>query len=211
MVKLVSTKRVKDDIIVKKELEEFIMKKKLFIIVGVFALLLSGCFGRGNDNKTGNEDLSGNIYISQRDEKSEIAFEGEEAPVPTSLYTGNGFSIYIPDDEFKKGMDFDDGILEDYWESKANEDAEIHVSVYSGVTSEKAQEHFLKENDDYIFEDLVGMPLCGQEKDGDTLWFFVSSNENNTYIVSWKYPASVADTLGARLAKIAETFQVESK
>ncbi len=187
------------------------MKKRTIIVAGLFICLLSGCFGRGNDGKTGNEELKGNIYISQRDEKSEIAFEGEETPVSASLYTGNGFSIYIPDDEFRKGFDFDDGILEDYWESKQNEDAEIHVSTYSGVTSDKAKEHFLRENDDYIFEDLTGMPLCGQEKDGDTLWFFVSSNENNTYIVSWEYPAGVADTLGPKLAKIAETFQVENK
>ncbi len=187
------------------------MKKKIFICVGLLAVVLSGCAGKGNDGKTGNDELKGNIYISQRDEKSDIKFDGEETPASTSLYTGNGYSIYIPDDEFRKGMDFDDGILEDYWENKTNEDVEIHVATYSGVTPEKAQQHFLKENDDYIFEDLTGMPVCGREKEGDALWFFAETNEDNTYIVSWKYPKAAEDAISAKLAKIAETFQVENK
>ena len=187
------------------------MKKKILVVISLFALFISGCGSRGNDGKTGNEELKGNIYISERDEKSEIEFEGEETPAVSSLYTGNGYSIYIPDDEFRKGMDFDDGVLEDYWESRANEDVEIHVSTYGGVTPEKAQKHFLKENDDYIFEDLTGKYICGQEKDGDTLWFFVETNENNTYIVSWEYPKSAEDAFSAKLAKVAYTFQVENK
>ena len=84
------------------------MKKKILVVISLFALFISGCGSRGNDGKTGNEELKGNIYISERDEKSEIEFEGEETPAVSSLYTGNGYSIYIPDDEFRKGMDFDD-------------------------------------------------------------------------------------------------------
>ena len=187
------------------------MKNKIFIYSGLVAVLLSGCAGKGAEEKTANEELKGNIYISERDEKSEIKFEGEEALAGASLYTGNGYSIYIPDEGFRKGMDFDEGILEDYWESTVNDEVEIHVASYGNVSPEKAQEHFLKENDDYVFEDLTGKYISGKEKDGDTLWFFTETNEGNTYIVSWEYPKAAEEAFSAKLAKIAETFQVENK
>ena len=64
---------------------------------------------------------------------------------------------------------------------------------------------FLRDNNDYVFEDLTGYPLCGTEFDGDVLWFNLHQVGSTVYIVSWEYPKNTSDELKDELENIAQT------
>ena len=75
-----------------------------------------------------------------REEKQDMVFtvEGTEEPVPATLYIGQGYSIYIPDEGWRLEKDMDDGIPEDTWESTVNPDVELRVLHLGEKTLEEA-------------------------------------------------------------------------
>ena len=75
-----------------------------------------------------------------REEKTELAFtvEGETELVPATLYIGQGYSIYIPDEGWRLEKWVDDGIPEDTWESIVNDDVELTVLHLGEKTLEEA-------------------------------------------------------------------------
>ena len=87
-------------------------------------------------------------------------------------------------------------------------DVQIKVTTYKNTDETTARGRFLRENDDYIFEDMMGYPACGIELDCDTLWFNVHQSGGNVYIVSWEYPKNASDELKTELSKIAESFKI---
>lgn len=98
--------------------------------------------------------------------------------------------------------------MEEKWEYTKKDDVEIKVSTYKNSDEISARTKFLKEYEDYIFEDLLGYSICGQELDGDTLWFNLHVADKTVYIVSWEYPKNTKDDLKTKLANIASTFHV---
>lgn len=149
-----------------------------------------------------------------RPEKTDLEFvvEGETEYLPAALYIGQGYSMYIPDTGWRLETDMDDGIPEDTWESTLNDDVELTVSHYSGVSEHEARTRFAADQDGYIFEDLMGGgwgdPLMGMEADGDRVAFMSTEGNGTVYVVSWKYPAEAAEGFGVRLTQIAETFEL---
>lgn len=148
-----------------------------------------------------------------REEKTDLMFlvEGMEEAVPATLYLGQGYSIYIPDEGWRLEKDTDDGIPEDTWESTVNGDVELTVSHYSGKTWAEARDAFVRDKD-YVFEDLMGGelgdPLTGMDEDGDYMSFMVAEGADAVYVISWEYPAEAAEGFGARLGRIADTFEI---
>ncbi len=134
---------------------------------------------------------------------------GETTNVSSKLYKGDGYSISIPEKGYRYEKDYDDGTIEDKWENTKREDTEIRVITYKNTDEKTAQSRFLRENEDYIFEDLMGYSLCGMEADGDTLWFNLHEANGNTYIVSWEYPKNATERTRAELSEIAKTFKTE--
>jgi len=141
-----------------------------------------------------------------------MTLEGMQEDVPATRYVGKGYSIYIPDEGWWLEKDVDDGIPEDIWESTFNDDVELKVSHYEKLGAQEARKRFAADNDDYRFENLsggtFGNPLVGKERDGDTLCFVSAESGDDTYIVSWQYPAGTEEGFGARLPQIADTFSV---
>ena len=148
-----------------------------------------------------------------REEKKDMVFmlEGMEETVPVTLYIGQGYSIYIPDEGWRLEKWVDDGIPEDTWESIVNDDVELTVSHYAGKTAMEARDAFVRD-EDYVFEDLMGGelgdPLTGMDEDGDYLSFMVAEGADTVYVISWEYPAESAEGFGTRLGVMADTFQV---
>ena len=134
---------------------------------------------------------------------------GGTTNVSSKLYKGDGYSISIPGKGYHYEKDYDDGAIEDKWESIARDDVSIEVITYKHTDAELAQKMFLMEHDDYIFEDLMGYSICGMEPDGDTLWFNLHEVNGNTYIVSWEYPKNASESTRAELSEIAKTFKTE--
>lgn len=207
--------------------------KRALICTLLLALTLSGCGQRGETTPSGTEDtpVAGEQQTPStaapttpenqpptgeavRPEKAGLEFtvEGESETVPATLYMGQGYSIYIPDSGWRLDRDVDDGVLQQTWESTLNDDVELTVSRYSGVTAQEARAAFAADSDDYIFEDLLGgewgNPLAGVDDEGDVLAFMSREGDGAVYIVSWKYPARAAEGFGARLRQMADTFEV---
>ena len=68
-----------------------------------------------------------------------IMVEGTEEAVPATLYIGQGYSIYIPDEGWRLEKDMEDGVPEEKWESTVNGDVELRVLHLGEKTLEQAQ------------------------------------------------------------------------
>ena len=145
----------------------------------------------------------------------EMTVEGETEEVPAALCIGQGYSLYIPEEGWRYEKDLDDGVAEDTWESILNGEVELEVRQYPASpdrTPDAVKAAFVKGRD-YVFEDLMGGglgdPLAGVDEDGDFLSFMTAEGADGTvYVISWEYPAEAAEGFGARLAQIANTFQL---
>ena len=189
------------------------MKKALLISL-LFALVLTmaGCRDK-SPGIIGGADGPTDILVTEGSDGEEVNLtvttqDGKE-PVPAKLYKGDGYLIYIPKDGYRYEKDYDDGVLEEKWESIKRDDIDIQVTTYKNTDALSAQGRFLRENEDYIFEDLMGFSTCGMEPDGDTLWFNLHEANGSTYIVSWEYPKNTAESTKSELSEIAKTFKTE--
>ena len=146
-----------------------------------------------------------------REEKKDLVFmvEGTEETVPATLYIGQGYSIYIPDEGWRLEKDMDDGVPEDTWESTVNHDVELRVLHLGEKTLEQAQEWVTAAEDDYrLIEDKQGGLGGTDEKDREMMEVRFYPSGTQMYAVLYEYPMEAAEGFGARLAQIAETFEV---
>ena len=205
------------------------MRRLSVVLMGLLVLALSGCGQKaqtpppaaetpaetpaGTTGETPAGDRNPTAAELGREETTELAFtvEGETELIPVTLYIGQGYSIYIPSEGWRLEKWVDDGIPEDTWESIVNDDVELTVSHYAGKTTMEARDAFVRD-EDYVFEDLMGGelgdPLTGMDEDGDYLSFMVAQGADTVYVISWEYPAEAAEGFGARLGRIADTFEI---
>ena len=170
--------------------------KRTFLILGIITLLLvSGCE---------NRDRKRYIPKSQND-KTYTQIGGEEKNAKQSE---KGYTIDIPEENYRYEKDYDDGAFEEKWERKRSNDVEIKVTTYKNADAETARRRFLREHDDYVFEDLLGYPLCGTEFDGDAMWLYLYESGETIYIVSWEYPKNADETVITELEEITGTFKL---
>ena len=176
------------------------MKKMLFIIIACSMLAASGC----NTYKK-------NLYLPQSDRDEIFTTVGTEqnTSTPKALaHDSDGYYISVPD-TYRYEKDYDDGAIEESWEKKSSDDVSVKVTTYKNSDEITARGLFLREHDDYVFEDLLGYPLCGMEKDGDTLWFNLYEGNGNVYIVSFEYDKNTKEKVITELSDIAETFKLK--
>jgi predicted small lipoprotein YifL len=131
-----------------------------------------------------------------------------EMTVPTTdwvAYPGNGYHISTPPSGFYYETDFDDGAFEESWDVIADDDACVKVTMYQNMDETDARGMFLREHEEYMFEDL-GETQYGSEHDGDSLCFRVYPTENSVYILSWEYTSRTSDDTIAILNTIANSF-----
>lgn len=207
---------------------------KRVILSGILlTLLLSGCGGTkttaekapapesqppaAEQTASAGADRSPTAAELGREDRAvlEVTVEGETEEVPAALFIGQGYSLYIPEEGWRYEKDLDDGVAEDTWESILNGEVELEVRQYPASpdrTPDAVKAAFVKGRD-YVFEDLMGGslgdPLTGTDEDGDFLSFMtVEGADGTVYVISWEYPAEAAEGFGARLAQIANTFQL---
>lgn len=168
------------------------MKKMTLVLMMVILLMFSGC--RNNARK--------NLYLPEaKNDKIYTTIGGTD-----ETHQGEGYTLTIPAKNYRYEKDFDDGNFEETWKYTKKDDVEIKVTTYKNTDEITARSRFLKENEDYIFEDLTGYSLCGTELDGDTLWFNIHESDGTVYIVSWEFPENTSEELKTELANIANTF-----
>ena len=167
------------------------MKKITLILLMITLLMITGC----KDNKK-------NLYLPEaKNDKIYTTIGGEN-----ETHQGDGYTITVPTKSYRYEKDYDDGAFEEKWEYTKKDDVKIKVRTYKNSDEITARGKFLKDNEDYIFEDLMGYSLCGMEPDGDTLWFNLHVSDETVYIVSWEFPKNTNEDLQKELSNIAGTF-----
>ena len=201
------------------------MKKRLLCMTLLLAAVLSGC-GQKNapetqmgaaasPETTAPADSAGDRNPTAvelgRDETTDLIFlaEGTEETVPATLYIGQGYSIYIPDEGWRPEKDMENGIPADTWESTVNDDVELRVLHLGEKTLEEAQAWVIAEEDDFqLTEDKQG-GLAGMDaEDRDILEVRFCPAGTGMYGILYQYPTEAAEGFGARLSVIADTFEV---
>ena len=168
------------------------MKKITLILFATMLVLICGC-----------EDYDRrDIYLPKAENDKVFTTVGGES----GSHKGEGYTITVPEKDYRYEKEYDDGALEEIWEYTKKDDIEIKVTTYKNSDEISARTKFLKDYDDYIFEDLLGYSLCGQELDGDTLWFNIHISGETVYIVSWEFPKNTSEDLQKELSNIAGTF-----
>jgi len=171
------------------------MKKITLILLMITLFMITGC----------KDDKQKNLYLPEaKNDKIYTTIGGE-----SGSHKGEGYTITVPEKDYRYEKEYDDGALEEKWEYTKKDDVEIKVTTYKSSDEISARTKFLNDYDEYIFEDLLGQSLCGQELDGDTLWFNLHEESGNVYIVSWEYPKNTTEELKKELADIAGTFKIQ--
>ena len=141
--------------------------------------------------------------------------EGEEEIVPCTLYTGEGYSLYLPDEDWPAPTHSEDGgVPTEQWVSIYNDDVWLKVSYYQGMTAPEAREEFARSSG-AEFEDLMGGepgdPLTAIYPEKHFLSFIsVEDGTSGAYILSWQVSFEAAEGYGVRLDTIVSTFEVDS-
>ena len=113
-----------------------------------------------------------------RAEQVDLTFfvEGEEEALPATLYVGDGYSLYIPDEDWDgPEQSTENGVPTDTWVSAFNSDVALSVSRYGDMTVTEARDAFAQSSG-YEFENLMG------GSPGDPL---TGTNENGEYLSLW--------------------------
>lgn len=168
------------------------MKKFFIVSIIVSLILLCGC-----------SKYEKKLYLPEAKNDKLFAVTTE-----VETYKGAGYTINISDKFYRHEKDFEKGYLEECWERKKSDDAKITVTTYKNTDEITARGIFLRENDDYVFEDLMGYSICGIEADGDSLWFNIHTSGEDVYIVSWEYSKNAGENIKEELSGIAQTFKI---
>ena len=196
---------------------------KQMLVLALLILMLTGCGQRGKTTLPVTDTASDMLTVEEavlepasvRPERSEmrITVQSKTEIQPVKLHIGQGYSIYITENGWRREQDREDsGVLEDTWESILHgDDAELKVTIYPGVTAEAAKSRFAAEEDDFLFDSQLtgnwGDPMRGRDKeDKEMLYFMALERNSNAYVISWHYSDRVADLYGAQLRQMADTF-----
>lgn len=184
------------------------MKRFLVILLSVCMLLVfCGCM-QSTQQATGADPVPTETTgpLSDRDPETQLEFslEGYVEQQEATLYVGNGYSIYIPNDDWL-ATHGDNG--EASWRSRYNSAVTITVIPNAGVTIDQAKESL-----------FAGFPEVTQ--DGE---YFVAYDEaqqayraarlmetpNGILAAVWNYNLESAEGFGARLRVLAGTLMIE--
>lgn len=196
------------------------MKHFLSLVLAlIMALSLAACgaknaaLSNGNDNPDQpqpSEEQPPDEAL-EREKSTDLIFliEGMEDTVPATLYVGEGYSIYIPDEGWALEEDLDDGIQRETWESALLEDVELQVLHLGEMTLEQAQAWISAEEDEFqLIEDKRGGLGGTDERDRSVMEVRFYPSGNAMYAVLYTYPMEAAEGFGTRLSVMADTFEL---
>ena len=121
--------------------------------------------------------------------------EGLEEQVPATLVAGDGYSFYLPDDEWQQSD-------ADTWTALVNEQVSIRVGPLDGRTRAQVEEELL--GNGYAAIDGRIFRQDGELINGVEL----KESENDLWGVYYTYPIDSEEGWGRRISVIADTFAV---
>lgn len=135
--------------------------------------------------------------------------EGEETSVEGLLYSGDGYSLYIPSEGWNLASEQDDGQSVQTWENQLNQDVELQVVYLSGRDQKAARSWVRAEEDDYQFDQEQGHGLSGKDTlDHKFLNVRFFETEQGSYLLMERYPEEAAEGFGTLLSVLADTMEV---
>ena len=140
--------------------------------------------------------------------QTELTFyvEGLEETRPATLYIGEGYSLYIPNDEWTHYTGNLDYQPVQTWESHYNPEVELQILTLNGMTLTQAQEWIKDEFSDYtLIEDNRG-GLGGTDAENNMADIRFVASGDAVYAICCLYPMEAAEGFGARLSVMADTF-----
>ena len=140
--------------------------------------------------------------------QTELTFyvEGLEETLPATLYIGEGYSLYIPNDEWTHYTGNLDYQPVQTWESHDNPEVELQILTLNGMTLTQAQEWIKDEFSDYtLIEDNRG-GLGGPDAENNMADIRFVASGDAVYAICCLYPMEAAEGFGARLSVMADTF-----
>ncbi|MDD2956784.1 MAG: hypothetical protein PHD67_10825 [Oscillospiraceae bacterium] len=144
-----------------------------------------------------------------REETTVLTFslEGQQEEAPATLYIGQGYSLYIPDEGWRLDRDAED--LEESWESTADDDVQLTVRCWPKATTEEMAAYFQRDEDDYTWqlqEDGSYLGYDAHDRGYKQLYLYQRNEEG--YTVTLEYPEAAAEGFGVRLSAMADSFAV---
>ena len=143
-------------------------------------------------------------------EKTQLRFymDNNETTADAALFSGEGYSIYILEDNWTHRMDLVDGYSVDVWQNTAEQDAALMVLKMDASDLTTAQSWIKEAFDEYeLLEDNQG-GMGGTSADGHMMDAQILSVDSSTYILIKMYALENAEIAGTYLTVMADTFEL---
>lgn len=138
-----------------------------------------------------------------------VMVEGVEEEIPATLYTGDGWSLCVPETGWT-AADVDREDREVTWESLDNREVEFGVQAYPGRTASEAFQRFCGDEDDYSFPALTDGGSIGYDsRDQETMAVRIVEAAGGAYLFWGEYPDVAAEGFGARLQAIGNSLTAD--
>ena len=148
------------------------------------------------------------VYQEPATQQTELTFyvEGMEERAMATLYAGDGYSLYIFDENWVYYLD--DG--QPVWESRFNPDVKLSVIHLKDMPLSAAQQWVQSRFEGFnLIEDNRG-GLGGTNAENIMADVRLIPSQDDVYAVSSIYPMEAAEGFGTRLAVMADTFALAS-
>lgn len=190
------------------------MKLKTLFFVGIMTLVLCAC-----KEENGKEAEESGIVIQEetadimaqqeetgdnqevlRERKTVLTFivEGLEEEVAVTLFEGNGYSLYIPDEGWQMTQS-------EFWQSDMNGTVQLWITDYGrGDSIDVIMERFANIGYTVTEEDSS---LLSHQEDDYINYVRLFENKDRVIGVFYCYPTEATEGFGSRLHTIASTFE----
>lgn len=135
--------------------------------------------------------------------------EGEETAVPASIYIGDGWSLYVPDEGWVQSDDTVDEISVTSWTSDINDTVSLHILNLGGMNLEECQSWISNQFPDCTFIEEKQGCLGGMNDEQQCADARLISSDNGMYAILSRYPLEAAEGFAVTLSAIADSFQLD--
>lgn len=140
---------------------------------------------------------------------SEITAEinGESKNIPVTLYEGEGYSIYIPDEGWNISPQSGEG---DYWVNTENEKVFLNIVTHPGQTPEDAREDILFFCEGFTFGEMDAKNhFSGKDSFTEQMVDVWLLETHYGTLVAWaEYSFPATEGFDSYLTAIADTIQI---
>lgn len=188
------------------------MKQFLLLCLTPLLLFLTGCHQDSPEPETPPAPPIQEEAIPEetgRDSESQLIYflEGEEVQEPAHLYTGEGWSIYIPTQGWNESATTVDAFSAVTWTPAVNDSVDLRILNLGTMSLENAQKWVIAQHPDYdLILDKQG-GVSGTDSAQNLLDARLIAGANTMYALLTRYPMDAAEGFGVTLRVITDTFE----